>query len=67
MSLASDGARTKRVTSRRSNRSRAGSRSAGKRQWRVSRRDLARGSLRGRMESEDAVGAEVRRRDERKT
>lgn len=58
------------MTSRRSNRSRAGSRSAEKRQWRVSRRDLARGSLRGRIESEDAVaavGAAARRRDERKT
>lgn len=61
------------MTSRRSNRSRAGSRSAEKRQWRVSRRDLARGSSRGKMKSEDAVaavaavGAEARRRDERKT
>lgn len=58
------------MTSRRSNRSRAGRRSAEKRQWRVSNRDLARGSSRGRIESEDAVaavGAEARRRDERKT
>lgn len=58
------------MTSRRSNRSRAGIKSAEKRQWRVSKRDLASGSSRGRMESEDAVaalGAEARKRDERKT
>lgn len=57
----------KRVTSRRSNRSRAGSRSAGKRQCKVRRRDLMRGSLKGMVGSEDAVGEEVRKREERKT
>lgn len=31
------------------------------------RRDLVKGSLKGRMESEDAVGEEVRKREERKT
>lgn len=58
------------MTRRRSNKSRAGSKSAEKRQWRVSKRDLARGSSRGRMESEGSVaalGAEARKRDERKT
>lgn len=54
------------MTSRLSNKSRAGSRSVGKRQWIVRRRDLVRGLLKGRIESEDVVGDGVRKREERK-